>query len=316
MSDLTGLITGLSQGLNAYLGKTLESQQTMGLLNYKDQLETKQNAAKQKSELERQKELEQFKASISTKLTPEAAESIIPGGGEWVKQQIAAGQTPTLEDGIKALAVMGKENDPTKNLSGAEKTVDREFGKEYSKYVASGGYADTIGQIQALEGVLTDLQDEKKNLTGPLIGSGPMLGRKILAGDSVAAQQTVEQSVQRSLKQTLGGQFTEKEGVLFMQRGYDPQLSEAANAQKLKRMIGQLKSMALAKQKAVDYYEEHGTLKGFKGEFFTLSNGIITKASKDDFYKMIGESPKSEESSSPSASSTGGWSYVGPVKGS
>ena len=179
------------------------------------------------------------------------------------------------------IAMAGQELSKPRATTKAQQAVDREFAKDYSNYVALGGYADTITQISSLSEVFDDL--EKKNLTGPALSFVPERFRPT----SMAAQQTVEQSVQRSLKLTLGGQFTQKESDMFMRRGYDPRLPEGKNREKLKRAINQLKIMALAKQKAVDYYEENGTLAGYKGEFYMLRNGEMVKASKDDFYKMI-----------------------------
>ncbi len=174
----------------------------------------------------------------------------------------------------------------------AQKAVDKAFGKDYAEYVAGGGYADTMTQIGTLEGVLAQLRDPKgSNLTGGGLSMLPEGIRKRTFSDSMAAQQAVEQSVQRTLKKTLGGQFTEKEGILFMQRGYDPALDEKDNAEKLERAINQLKLMALAKQEAIDWYEQNDTLDGFKGTFYTLKDGQMVKATKDDFLQMMTLSP-------------------------
>lgn len=184
--------------------------------------------------------------------------------------------------------IINPPEEKPKSQTGAQKSVDREFGREYARYVAGGGYADVVGQIQSIEGVLADLEGGKKNLTGPILTAQPDWMRKRTVPTSMQAQQTVEQSVQRSLKQTLGGQFTEREGMLFMQRGYDPALPEAQNAAKLRAMLGQLKTMALAKQQAMDYYEEKGSLDGYRGDLYTLRNGEMVKTTKDDFYKLMG----------------------------
>ena len=170
----------------------------------------------------------------------------------------------------------------------AQTAVDRAFGRDYAAYAAGGGYADIMGQIDGLDGVLSDLQLGGKNLTGPMISAQPDLTRKRVNPDSWDAQQTVERSVQRTLKQTLGGQFTEKEGMLFLQRGYDPALPEEKNAKRLERAIASLKTMALAKQDAVDYFEENGTLTGFKGTLYRLKDGEMVQATKEDFFKMMG----------------------------
>lgn len=177
---------------------------------------------------------------------------------------------------------------PNQGLTVAQTAVDKAFAKDYADYTAGGGFADTMTQISSLDSVLADLKGGKKNLTGPVISAQPDWTRKRLSPDSMTAQQSVEQSIQRTLRKTLGAQFTEVEGRLFMQRGYDPALSESDNAKKLETTLGQLKIMATAKQQAIDFYEENGTLNGFKGKLYTLKNGEMVETSKDDFYKMMG----------------------------
>lgn len=302
-NDIISLATGLTDSLNKYLGLGVQNQlqQRLEQRQLQNQMQVKQYETN--LDLAKLKAHDAYKLTLEGKVDPDAAAAAHPKAAYLVKKFAKTNERmPTVAEFNTLVKTMPDDNKPGK-LTGAQGVVDREFAKEYTKYVASGGYADTINQIQSLEGVLEDLRSGKDNITGPLVGTGqgPLTGlpRKLFASKSVEAQQTVEQSVQRTLKATLGGQFTEREGLLFMQRGYDPQLSEAANAKKLESMISRLKSMALSKQKAVDYYEEHGTLNGFKGEFYTLKNGEVVKASKDDFYSMIGEKPQDTKGKDP-----------------
>lgn len=180
-----------------------------------------------------------------------------------------------------------------KALTKAQSAVDTTFGKDYAEYISGGGFADTKSQIDALEGVLQQLKSGKENLTGIRVGLTPSAIRPYVNPESLAAQQAVEQSVQRTLKKTLGGQFTEREGVLFMQRGYDPRLSMKENAKKLERMIGQLKAMAEAKQSAAEYFEANDTLAGYKGSIYTLSNGVPMKIKATE--ENISSAPESSD---------------------
>lgn len=146
----------------------------------------------------------------------------------------------------------------------AQVAVDRSFAKDYADYVAGGGYSDVQKQIQSLEEI-ADMLEGGEKMTGPIVGRLPDIFRQSVAPKSIPAQQQVEQSIQKTLRQTLGAQFTEKEGERFLARGYDPRLSPEQNAKKLRDAISQLKQMADAKQKAAEYYEANGTLAGFRG---------------------------------------------------
>jgi hypothetical protein len=294
--DFNSLITGLATGIEKYMGLSIEQGIKQGAEDRKLSNDMKLKEYDAQLDLTGKSALETYKLTLEGKVDPDTAMNLHPRGAAYAMSfEKKNGRPPTVTEFEKGLKVY---DDKAKKPTGAQNTVDREFGKEYARYVAGGGYADTISQIQTLEGVVNDLKGGKSNLTGGGLGMLPDAIRKRTHSNSMAAQQSVEQSVQRSLKQTLGGQFTEKEGALFMQRGYDPSLPEAENAKKLDRAIGQLKSMALAKQRAVDYYEENGSLTGFKGEFYTLKGGVIIKASKDDFYKMIGEQPTQQSGGS------------------
>lgn len=160
----------------------------------------------------------------------------------------------------------------------AQLAVDRNFAKDYASYQAGGGFADVQTQISSLEEVLDKLKSGKGNLTGPVISVLPEAIRSRAYPGSVSAQQAVEQSIQRALRQTLGAQFTEREGTAFMQRGYDPRLPERENVKKLEAMLNRLKTMAQAKQDAISYYEANGSLTGYKGKVYTLKNGELVEA--------------------------------------
>jgi len=160
----------------------------------------------------------------------------------------------------------------------AQVAVDRAYGKDYASYQAGGGFADVGAQIASLENVLGELKLGKGNLTGPLVSALPDAVRSRAYPGSVSAQQAVEQSIQRALRQTLGAQFTEKEGEAFMKRGYDPRLPERENVKKLEAMLNSLKTMAKAKQDATEYFEKNGSLVGYKGKAYALKNGEMVEA--------------------------------------
>lgn len=149
--------------------------------------------------------------------------------------------------------------------------TDRAFAREYSDYIGAGGYADVQNQIKSLEDARSQLASGGQ-YTGFFTN---LFSGNIVNPKAKALQQQIESSIQRSLRQTLGAQFTEKEGALFMQRGFDPRLSEKQNIKKLDSMIDQLKIMDIAKREAMNYFEENGTLEGYRGKFYTMKDGKI-----------------------------------------
>ena len=149
--------------------------------------------------------------------------------------------------------------------------TDRAFAREYSDYIGAGGYADVQNQIKSLDDARNQLASGDQ-YTGFFTN---LFSGNIINPKAKALQQQIESSIQRSLRQTLGAQFTEKEGALFMHRGFDPRLSERQNVKKLDSMIDQLKIMDIAKREAMNYFEENGTLEGYRGKFYTMKDGKI-----------------------------------------
>lgn len=157
------------------------------------------------------------------------------------------------------------------NLSPGEKKVDEKFAAEYADFVASGGYADVQKQLGQLQEVATKLE-RGQGLTGPIVGNIPEGIRRVTNPSAVAAREAVEEVVQRNLRIVLGAQFTEKEGERLIQRSFNPALSESENAKRVRNLITQIQAAAQAKVDAARYYEENGTLKGWKGKMPSLSD--------------------------------------------
>ena len=83
------------------------------------------------------------------------------------------------------------------------------------------------------------LKDDKE-LTGNFVSFLPDTLRNIFDKEGFALQQAVESVIQMDLRQTLGAQFAQKEGEMFMARGFNPKLSDKANVEKLKTLLSQL----------------------------------------------------------------------------
>lgn len=148
--------------------------------------------------------------------------------------------------------------------SNAEKAVDSAFGKEYASWVAGGGFNATKQNLTQLNDIIKDFEEGNLgNISGPIIGRIP--GQSLINSKGVATQERVAGVVQQSLKAILGGQFAEKEAKQMIDRAYNPEMSEAENADRLKRLFSSMRGAAEMKQKAAQYFEENGTLKGFKG---------------------------------------------------
>ncbi len=170
---------------------------------------------------------------------------------------------------------------PEKGQKGQEE-LDKAFAKEYAEYVTSGGsstLASNLSQLREISGALSGKdpvsQQEVPQIdsaTGGLTSLLPKAARDYAAPQAAALQDRLEQVVQGSMKQVLGAQFTEKEGRNVLARAFNVRQSPEENAKRVNLLFNQLSAAAQAKQAAIDYYEENGTLRGFKGKIYNIND--------------------------------------------
>jgi hypothetical protein len=157
-----------------------------------------------------------------------------------------------------------------KPLSPGQKKVDETFADTYAAFV-TGGASDTAKQVTQLAGALEQLETNKE-LTGPLIGLMPEALQSFAAPEALAVKQTIQEVVQRNLRAVLGPQFTAKEGEALIARAFDPIVGQPENVKRVRRLLEQIERANSDTQTAVDYFEENGTLQGFKYKAPRLSD--------------------------------------------
>lgn len=161
-------------------------------------------------------------------------------------------------------------------LTKGQEVVDKKFGETYEEQFLTG-------QITSAEKSLNQLKQVSKKLgvndelTGGMVGVQPDWYRKRFNQESFDAQQQVEDVVQQSLKAILGAQFTEKEAERLISRAYDPALDEDINKDRVDRLYMALDKALKSKQAAGRYFEENGTMRGFKGSEITTTDDLIAE---------------------------------------
>ena len=120
-------------------------------------------------------------------------------------------------------------------------------------------------QLGSIDPETKQFVKKSDNLTGPLVGVAskvPVLGPAFLQ-PAIDLQENVEQEIVKTLRATLGAQFTEKEGVTFARRGYNPNLDEKANYDRINQRASDLEFMLKNKSDMVKWYKENRSLDGF-----------------------------------------------------
>ena len=177
----------------------------------------------------------------------------------------SVGMAPTWENLLKLKKAGAASNSlvmPEGQTIGRQ-TVDTKYAEDYLQWVQGGG-ADAIGNLAQVGTVLKQLE-QGKEITGPMIGIQPDFILALTNPNAADAKQRIEEVVQRNLRLVLGAQFTEKEGERLIARAYNPSLSPQQNAARLRRLYGQMAIAAQSRQQMSAYFEEKGTLTGYKG---------------------------------------------------
>jgi hypothetical protein len=152
-------------------------------------------------------------------------------------------------------------------LTPAQKSLDTKFGREYADFFAGGGINNLEKNVSELARAIKIIEDNPDGATsGKLIGLADKTGQLTLASQLAADVKDIIGGVaQSNLRQVLGGQFAQKEGEALLQRQYDTGQTKANNLKRLRSLYEQASDTIRDKKAAAQYYEQFGTLKGFKG---------------------------------------------------
>ena len=204
-----------------------------------------------------------------TKYLPEAPESQVTAKG-------AIRHTP---DG-KILVDNREPVAPPKPQTAKEK-LDLTFAQQKEDETFGTAILEEDKKLLTYKKDEADLKDAMRVLgsgqgTGKWIGVKDALG--ILSFTDPQAKATYDRVtgiVQRTLRETLGAQFTEKEAALLIGRAYDTALSPQENAKRVSSLLAQITNINDARQSKVDYYRSNGTLKGYKSPAINTSAQAI-----------------------------------------
>lgn len=110
-----------------------------------------------------------------------------------------------------------------------------------------------------------DILQSGENVSGAMFGLLPEQGFNIFAPNAKIARDSVRGVVQGTLRETLGAQFTQKEGEGIMDRAYDPALPEAENKKRVAALFMKLSEAAQAKTDMMNYYINNDyNMKGYQ----------------------------------------------------
>lgn len=196
----------------------------------------------------------------------------LKAGQETNAQTNAQNQTIAMLTGALASKGAGAGN-----KSVYQEAFDRAAGKGAAEFAALRGYSKVQSNVQQLKEVVNALRNGKGQISGAGVGMLPQALRQASGvlpegfdiSESANVQAKVARVIQQSLRETLGAQFTEMEGVRLLKNAYDPNASEKENADRIEAAINAMLADAESLQRTAEYGDEMGTLKGSIPSRFT-----------------------------------------------
>ena len=179
---------------------------------------------------------------------------------------------PTRLGQIEAEKTAGKQGRVGQTaLTDAQIKSDEAFGTWYTnEWLLKGGGVNEQTYLESLSSVRDILiESDKSGEDITNVGLG-ILAKYPTASTffnekGVVLQDRIAAVAQLSLKAILGGQFSEREGELLIQRAYNPLLSEAENIERLTQLVNRIEKAENYKKSLVNYYQENNSVAGYKG---------------------------------------------------
>tara|TARA_R110000803_G_scaffold152272_2_gene217363 strand:+ start:376 stop:1749 length:1374 start_codon:yes stop_codon:yes gene_type:complete len=148
------------------------------------------------------------------------------------------------------------------------KVIARKSADRMDDWINNGRSAIVQNDLKSLK-FAVDILEKNPEATGFWASMTPDALKPYTNPEGVAAKESVEQVIQKSLKPILGGQFGEKEGDRLIARGYNIALEPEENIRRIRMLMTQTKLMADAQDAAVKWQMEHGNMRKYTGKIYT-----------------------------------------------
>lgn len=154
-----------------------------------------------------------------------------------------------------------KGNNLKSSLTPGQEARDKDWGKRDNEWTTTGRakVGTNLNKLEEVASKLENLPENERTSDNRLQGR---LWDVFQPEDDINMREAVRSAAQETLRSTLGAQFTEKEGEAIMKRAYDPNLSPASNAKRIRTVIEELKQMRDANDAKSAHFGKKGTLNG------------------------------------------------------
>ena len=173
------------------------------------------------------------------------------------------GALPPAKGPLTQVTVEG--DTPAKTPTAFEKEVDKRAAETVLDWT-TGGRSKALQNVSEFSRIRDDLESGKIN-TRTVGDFMPFVSddvRRIFNEPAAEAVNDIRAIAFQVLRETLGAQFTEKEGERLMATYFDPKLSEQANLRRMDRMVKMTEQMVEDKDRLAKFMDKNRTAIGFQ----------------------------------------------------
>lgn len=226
---------------------------------------------------------------------PESASYGYMEAGQWVPSVKTRERTPKGGSASKGKAkgsMTAATGLPVAETKG-EKKKDETYAKKYVEW--SERRENVVSNVELLNQTIKELEAvaaEERGEGDSGFNTGPLPARLqgrlpdvLQTEDMMRWRNSSDSIAMAKLRESLGSQFTEKEGQKLLSLAYDPALSAEENLKRLKESRKMLENKVSQADEQAKYFETYGTLKGYAPE---------RREAASDLEKVFGEQGKPE----------------------
>ena len=171
------------------------------------------------------------------------------------------------------------------------KEADKQAGEIYTKDATN--LTKTAQTIEQLDGILVEINENRDMGFRSLGTFVPMGGyddtfMAIYGSDLADIQDRIRGIAYKTLRDTLGAQFTEREGQRLVDTYFNPNLDASTNIKRLTMFRDRIKEMQESKKLFLDYIDANGTIRGFhkslgdRKSALTIANEMFDLAEREN----------------------------------
>jgi len=267
-APLSDKLIALGRAFRGTGGAEYAQNYTQGI---RQRFEERYNRQNRQEQLNQRGKIEYVGDSLQGKLVKT---NEVTGTIEDITDQVPPSVLEAYKAKAGALASKGLAINPTTNrpINKAEEARDKRFGKQ----MIEKPLYNLVDNIAKMDQVLARLTGpDAYNYTGTGFGNplesaaryldsqGDLGLRTLVDAESKDTQDLINSVTQQNLRETLGAQFTAREGFMLIARAYDPRLSPQMNARRVAVAREMLIVSKQHREAQEAYFANNGTLAGF-----------------------------------------------------